>query len=298
MTLPDFFVIGACRAGTSALFAVLYRHPQVFMPYVKEPHFFLTSEERIATLDREMRHDLSRWKFTPSVPDRFRYMQLFSGAQTYQVVGESSTGYLASHDAAQRIHASLPQAKIVAILREPVERAHAHYWFKVLWDFNRSPTFEDLLAEETASGRQLPLDCFNHGLYHAHLSHYYELFAPDQLRVYLYEDWRDSPQRMLLDLCGFLEIDAELLLPIPTKNVTYAPRSRWLRRRVLSRPLPGLEQLDRRYNLVRPPPIREQTRQELLDRYRPDIEQLQALIGRDLSHWLDPAPAAMPHATA
>jgi Sulfotransferase family len=298
MTLPDFFVIGACRAGTSALFAVLYRHPQVFMPYVKEPHFFLTSEERIETLDREMRHDLSRWKFTPSVPDPFQYMRLFCRAQTYQVAGESSTGYLASSSAAQRIHASLPQAKIVAILREPVERAHAHYWFKVLWDFDRSPTFEELLAAEAASGRQLPLDCFNHGRYHAHLSRYYDLFPEDQLRVYLYEEWRDSPQEMLLDLCGFLGIDAELLLPVQTKNVTYAPRSRWLRRCVLSRRFPGLEQLDRRYNLVRPPPIREETRQQLLGRYRPDIEQLQALIGRDLSHWLDPNRVAMPNATA
>lgn len=298
MPLPDFFVIGACRAGTSALFAVLYRHPQVFMPYVKEPHFFLSSDERIATLDREMRHDLSRWKFTEPVPDRFEYMQLFSGAQTYQVAGESSTGYLASPTAAQRIHASLPDAKIIAILREPVERAHAHYWFKVLWDFDRSPTFEELLATEAASGRRRPLDCFNHGLYHSHLSHYYELFAEHQLRVYLYEDWRDSPQATLIDLCGFLEIDAELLLPVQTKNVTYAPRNRWLRRQVLSHPLPGLTQLEERYNLVRPPPIREQTRQQLLDRYRPDIEQLQALIGRDLSHWLDPSRSPMPHATA
>jgi Sulfotransferase family len=268
------------------------------MPYVKEPHFFLTPEERIATLGREMRHDLRRWKFTEPVPDRFQYMRLFSGAQTYQIAGESSTGYLASRAAAQRIHASLPQAKIVAILREPVERAHAHYWFKVLWDFDRSPTFEESLAAEAAPGRELPLDCFNHGRYHAHLSRYYDLFAEDQLRVYLYEDWRDSPQEMLLDLCGFLGIDAELLLPVQTKNVTYAPRSRWLRRRVLSHPLPGMEQLDRRYNLVRPPPIREQTRQQLLDRYRPDTERLQTLIGRDLSHWLDPGPVPVPDAAA
>ena len=234
MPLPDFFLIGACRAGTTALFQALREHPDVFMPPVKEPFFFL-SEQEVAALDLRMRHDLRRWKFTGRISDPHEYLRLFSTAAAHQVVGEASTGYLASRTAAMRINKSLPEAKIIAVLRHPVERAHAQYWFDVMWDFERAPTFEQSLARESAgSGVCLPLGHFHHGLYHAHLSLYYELFGSHQIRVYLYEDWRDSPLAMLSDLWAFLGIDPELTPAVESHNVTYAPRSRTLRRLVLS----------------------------------------------------------------
>lgn len=298
MRLPDFFVIGACRAGTTALFAALREHPEIFMPPVKEPHFFLSDDERSA-LASGMRHDLGRWHFTGPVSDPLDYARLFAGASAHQVVGEGSTGYLGSPTAARRISESLPRAKIIAILRDPVARAHAHYWFDVMWDFERAGTFEQALARrEPPPDAKLPLDYVHHGLYHGHLSRYYERFAPDQIRVYLYEDWRDSPAEMLSDLCSFLGVDPELAPSADDRNVTYAPRSRRLRRLALSGVVPGLERLERRHNLIPPPPMLEETRRSLGELYRDDIGRLENLLGRDLSRWLAPQASEASRAAA
>jgi hypothetical protein len=291
---PDFFLIGACRSGTSALFEVLQQHPGVFVPRVKEPHFFFSAQERTA-LARPQRRDLRGWGFQSPISDPHQYLALFAGAGEHQAVGEASTGYLGSPVAARRIRDSLPDAKLVAILRDPVERAHSHYWFDVMWDFEPAPTFEQsLVREDTQRNGCLPLLHFRHGLYHAHLSVYFELFPREQIRVYLYEDWRDSPGELLRDLFGFLGVDRGFTPSVRARNVTRAPRSRRLRRLALSGSLPGLARFDARHNLGPLPPMRGETRGWLRARYREDIEQLQALIGRDLSHWLEPAAVPVP----
>jgi hypothetical protein len=292
--LPDFFLIGACRGGTTAMFDVLSQHPEVFIPWVKEPHFFLSPEEREG-LAPPRRHDLRRWKFADPVSDPHQYLALFASAAGQRAVGEASTGYLASPTAARRIRESLPNAKLVTILRDPVERAHSHYWFDVMWDFAPAPTFERSLAREDTPR---PFGHFHHGLYHAHLSAYFDLFSREQIRVYLYEDWRDSPRELLRDLFEFLGVDADFVPAVPARNVTAAPRSRRLRRLALSSSLPALHRLEAHHNLGPLPPMREATRRQLRARYRDDIEQLQTLIDRDLSHWLEPQAVEDSHALA
>lgn len=298
MPLPDFFVIGACRSGTTALFHALIQHPDVFMPAVKEPHFFLSPEER-SGLDAAARPGLRRRGFSGPVTDPHHYLALFEGGSGHQALGEASTGYLASPWAARRIRGSIPEAKLVAVLRNPVDRAHAHYWFDVMWDFAPAPSFEQSLSREQARGAPCgPLGHFDHGLYHRHLSVYYELFPPAQIRVYLYEQWRDSPRDLLRDLFTFLGVDSSFEPGLRNCNVTRAPRSRRLRRLAVNSSLPGLDRLDRRHNLVRPPPMRPETRAALLECYAPDIERLQTLIGRDLSHWLTESAPEVDRAAA
>ena len=113
--LPNFFIVGAPRAGTTSLYRYLRRHPQVFMPAVKEPHFFANINP-----DPDQRH------LFPAM-DEGQYVRLFRGALHYRAIGEASPSYLVTKGAAERIKARVPNAKIIMLLRDPTERAFSHY---------------------------------------------------------------------------------------------------------------------------------------------------------------------------
>src|SRR6266849_533449 len=113
---PNFFLVGAAKAGTTSAYAYLSQHPQVFFPRIKEPHFFTrvrpSGEQRF---------------FVEAITDRTAYLRLFRGARGFGVVGDASPSYLWHPHVAHRIRARVPDAKIAIILRDPVERAHSHY---------------------------------------------------------------------------------------------------------------------------------------------------------------------------
>lgn len=268
MPLPDFFLIGAPKAGTTALYEAIRQHPSIYMPALKEPQFFTT--------------DQRRWRIKNPV----RYLALFSSATAEQTIGEASTSYLSSPAAASRIQKNVPGAKLIAVLRHPVERFRSSYWYYVVRGWEPARSLEEAIENAYRIGDFPSRRHLVFGLYHAQLSHWYPLFPPEQIRIYLYEELRSDPQAVLRDLFGFLGVDPHFNAVIPETNVTQAPRSRRLHRlmRDLPRPFDGL----RRLNMVSPPPMRTETWDLLLDYYRPDIEQLQALIDRDLSHWLHP----------
>lgn len=269
MPLPEFFVIGAPKAGTTALYEALCQHPSIYMPGVKEPQFFTT--------------DQRRWR----IKSRFKYLSLFSSAAPGQIVGEASTSYLSSPAAAIRVHQNFPKAKLVAVLRHPVERFRSSYWYYVVNGWEPAGSLEEAIENAHRIGDFPSRRHLLFGLYHAELSHWYPLFPREQIRIYLYEELRSDPQAVLRDLFGFLGVDPHFTAVMPEANVTQAPRSRRLHE--LMRGWPQAFDGVRRLNLVSPPPMRTETWDLLLDYYRPDIEQLQGLIGRDLSHWLDPA---------
>jgi hypothetical protein len=291
MSLPNFFVIGAPKAGTTALHGALRQHPEIYMPALKEPHFYSRGP---SDWGRQRERVVGRLGSTPPrmrsfrrVVDAAEYRALFSGADRQVAIGEASNTYLRSPCAAHRIADEIPNAKIIAVLRHPVERAHSSYWFSVMRCNERNFSFEDALARERL---RTPRHAhFGTGLYHAHLSAWYSRFPREQIRIYLYEDWREHAQEMLRDLFAFLEVDENFAPDLREAVVTRAPRSRHLHRLAHTIWVPGLHAFNRRYNLIPPPPMRQETWLELQARYRTDIEQLQPLIDRDLSHWLDPS---------
>src|SRR5262245_16436607 len=113
---PNFFIVGAAKAGTTSLHAYLSAHPQVFMPALKEPHYFA---------DFELSPEFDN--FMPVIRDQPAYQDLFRGSQGSTAVGEASPSYLCDPAAAARIKAAIPDAKIVISLRNPVDRAYSHY---------------------------------------------------------------------------------------------------------------------------------------------------------------------------
>jgi Sulfotransferase family len=285
LPLPEFLVIGAPRCGTTALWEMLRQHPQIYMP-TKEPRFY-SSDPQAA---RTHAHGRPRRRLGyPLVTDPESYRALFAPGYPSQVTGEASPSYLRSPLAAQRIAAEIPGVKLIVILRHPVERAYSSYWFYAMQGVERAATFEQALAEERLRPRRAPhVRHFALGLYHAQLRHYLRYFPAEQIRVHLHEDWQGRPAAVLNDLFAFLGVDDRFQPEPQTSAVSYAPRRRWVHgMAIMAGRLPWAADLDRRFNQVKPPPMRPETRLRLQAEYRGDIERLQDLLGRNLSGWLE-----------
>jgi sulfotransferase family protein len=303
MALPDFLVIGAPKAGTTALHAALARHPGLYMSPVKEPKFFLTDGPPPA---RGGPGDAQTYR--EHVWRREDYEGLFAAAPARALRGESTPFYLYDRLAHRRIKALIPGARLIVILRDPVERAHSN------WAHLRSAGLEpvhDFVSACDAEERRIAAGWahFWHytalGRYGEQLDHLYSVFGRGQVLILRYRDLVDSPATTLDDICAFLGAEPGLVSGVPRENVTVEP-PRSLRSRVVSQamraataagqhlpaaaataltaPLAGLLQQDRRQRQ----PLTWAQRQVLLPAFENDIKLLQKVTGEDFGDWLGP----------
>lgn len=297
--LPNLFCAGAVRAGTTFLYERLAGHPEVYMSPVKEPNYFARADgpSWMDGLDGE---ELRRYLDGPMPPahnalvaDWDDYLALFRGAGAEPVVGEASPSYLYSERAPGEIAAACPDARVVLSLRHPVERARSHHGMDVAIG-TTSGDFAEALGP--APGPDHPYVAG--GLYAEPLERYLDAVGPGRLRVYLFEELTAEPDRVLRDLAGFLGIDPSGFPPGGRANPGLAPRARRLNvllertglkglvRRALPRGLIGAGK-----RLYYGPDADREVPPELADRlrevFRPDVERLETLLGRDLSHWLE-----------
>ena len=299
MSMPNFLIIGAMKAGTTSLYHYLGQHPQIYMSPVKEPQFFAFADEELDF------HGPGDWRIKEQVvTDIESYRKLFQSASRETAVGEASTVYLYSSRACERIHSSLPDAKLIAILRDPVERAHSNF-VQALFSY-REP-YDDFLRaflEEDERIQKKWLYFWHYkqlGFYASQLKLYFEKFDRRQLKIYLYDDWKSDNLTVLQDIYRFLNVDERF---VPDLSLRYkdfrVPRSRKLHRFLL-RPHPLKSALKPLFpencrrriieaivnrNLYKPQ-LNPHVRRHLIDVYREDIMELQDLIGRDLSAWLE-----------
>lgn len=300
MKMPNFLIIGTGKAGTTSLYHLLRQHPQIFMSPVKEPNFFAFEGERPGfrgpgddrTVNRE------------SIVRLEDYCRLFAGARSETALGEASTRYLEVPGTAARIRAHVPEARLIAILRNPVERAFASYLHHRRDGREPCASFaEALRLEDRRTREQWGFGQYlSGGFYHRQLQSYWDLFPASQLRIYLYDDFVAEPRATLRDLYRFLAVDdgfeADLAVPY---NVSGVPRSALLDKLLtgssltaaiksalpsgLRERIAGAVRARRNANLERPP-IPPETRAWLIDAYREDVLRLQDRLGRDLSAWL------------
>jgi hypothetical protein len=299
---PSFLIIGAARSGTTTLHYSLGQHPEIFVSPIKETNFFLIDENgRFPPwVDEPTRQR------TPKTLDE--YTALFSHAtERHRAIGESSPGYLHG-PVAPRIKAQLPDAKLIAILRQPVDQAFSVFttWHGgSLSDGCVVDRFVDALGS-SAPGRHGALPLAIHGQYHRHLEPYFELFARGQIKVVLLDHLERDGAVLFGELFNFLGVDDGFRLDeIERYNQTGAAKSEAVHR-VLSESA-GLKQLARRLlpeaairrlsqwqhrvrnaNLRRESILSPELRRELTERYyAADMEALGKLIRRDLSIWYD-----------
>jgi sulfotransferase family protein len=194
--LPDFIIGGAPRAGTTWLYELLDRHPDIHMakPLKPEPKFFLRDDEYA----KGLQYYSTRW---------------FADAAPSSIAGEKSTDYLESAAAAARIARDLPHVKLIFLLREPVSRAYSNY----LWSRMNGLETEDFataLRLEAQRERDLPerlkftrpFSYFSRGLYADLLESYFNRFLNHQLLIARYEDIVERPSDVAAAVHGFLGV--------------------------------------------------------------------------------------------
>jgi hypothetical protein len=299
--LPNFLIIGAAKCGTTALYQYLHQHPDVFMSPSKEPQFFAFEGEGL-----DFRGPGVTINET-AVTRLEDYRALFADARTESAVGEASALYLYVEKAADRIRRHLPAARLIAVLRDPVDRAYSS--FMHLRREGREPLTDFRAALAAEAGRIRDNWGFlwryrDMGLYHAQLRRFYERFPREQIQVLLYDDFRADPAAALRSVFRFLEIDEGFVPDTSLEhNVSGIPVNRplydalWGKGRLgraVEKLLPRAVLAEVRARtarrLLRREPLEPQLRVELIRDFREDVLRLQQLIGRDLSPWLEPRP--------
>jgi hypothetical protein len=312
---PNLFIIGAPKSGTTSLYEYLKGHPQVFMSVVKEPCYF----------SADLAFDNSG-NFLVYPRDAKLYEGLFADAGDVKVIGEASTRYMYSHEAPALIHTASPDARIVAMLRNPVDMIHSLHAHKLAAWTEDLDDFEQALEAEAdrAQGRRLPefsnpkLSTYrDRARYGEMLPRWFDEFGHDRVKVIIFEDMVRDPALQFRELLEFLGVDPTYVPPSFTAyNSAHGARSRLIRR-VLNGRVPqwfvwtllprvigdrrtrGLVRRFRHSWFHRKPITRgklsPELRRRLEDEFAPDVARLSSLLGRDMSQLWFGRPAGSAH---
>ncbi len=296
MTLPNFLIIGAPKAGTTSLHYVLSQHPDVFMCPVKEAGFFWVYGQEVhlsgpgtAKLHNRLVTGLDE------------YEKLFEGAEGCPAIGESSVRYLSAASAPGNIRRLVPQARLIVSLRQPAERAFSAFTHNLRDGLEPCPNFMEAIAQDRSGQRDTWQFCryLDRGFYYQSLQRYLQYFPPEQIHISLLEDLKaDAPglMRRLFRFVGVSETyDPDLTHQHNASGIIRNPALRFLwtrtnKLRANLRPLlpPRLRHAAFEWVIqdLEKVPFPPDQRAELTEYYREDILKLQDLLQRDLSHWL------------
>jgi len=299
MTSPNFFLVGAPKCGTTALYHYLAEHPHIFLPHVKEPHYFA--------------NELYRW---PLVKTESEYLKLFDAADPEQtVVGEGSVFYLFSGDALERIREFQPDARIIAMVRNPVDMVYSLHAQMVHAQNEDVSDFEMAWRLQAArkDGKQIParsrtpamLQYAEVGKMGRQMQRLLDIFPADQVKVIVFDDFKSDTKGVYEGVLEFLGLESDGRDEFPRINANKGTRSAWINRLIRRPPLRVDKILERvkvrlgirgtnlgswllRLNTTQQsrPKLSVQLRRELVNTFRDDVELLAKLLDRDLSHWL------------
>lgn len=285
--MPDFFVIGHQKCGTTALYYMLYEHPQIFLSEYKEPRYFAPE------LRPPLRHEESGRPQTLE-----RYLGLFTRASPGQLVGDTSPQYIRSPTAAERIAALRPDARIIAILREPADYLRSYHMQMVIShvepekDFGRAIALEENRRRGAADGSFVPPQHLysEHVRYVEQLRRYEARFGRGRMLLIVYEDFRRDNEATMRAVQRFLGVDDTLPLhavrtqPLPVvrsmrihrlRNAAGRLRPEWVHAGPLGRAV-------RRLAYVPAQPPDEGLMRELRRRFKPEVIALSEYLDRDL----------------
>ena len=297
---PNFFIVGAPKCGTTALYNYVSHHPNVFMSRVKEPHFFA--------------RDLGTY---PRIKTMEEYTGLFSRAtEQHLTVGEASVYYLRSRVAIPNIREFNPDARLIAMFRNPVDMVASLHAQLLYWSEETIADFETAwrLQERRLRGLDLPrgsrgsflLQYAEAAQFGTQTQRLLSSFPREQVKLILYDDFAASPQAVYDEVIAFLGIPHDGRTEFPRINENKRARLPWLRN-FYRKPPPPLRRAVRKLkqgtgwktitsvkekivhaNTVRErrEPLSPEFRAELVESFRDEVALLARLVGRDLSHWV------------
>jgi len=296
--MPNTLIVGSPKSGTTTLHYVLDQHPEIYMSPIKEPGFFWAYGEPVILQGPSsvlLKHRI--------INDMDSYQRLFDGVTTESIIGESSASYMFHPRSPGLISQIIPDANLLFILRNPVDRAFSAYTQYIRDGVEPSSSFEDAITQERQGlrdhwsfGRHL-----KYGFYNNAFVEYLKYFDRQQMHISLFEDLRKDPQGLLKNIFQFLKVDDAFepdfshqhnisgVIQNPFLRIAWTNTNRL---RAAIRPL--TTQWMRHsfsewvFRFAKKPEISPEVRAELCEYYRQDIEKLQVFLGRDLSHWLEP----------
>lgn len=293
---PDFFIVGAPKCGTTAMYEYLRQHPDIFMADTKELHFFGSDFQR---------------RRTPRLTLE-QYLSYFTPATTESRVGEASVRYLHSRTAAVEIANFSPGARAIIMLRDPVEMMysmHSELAFSGMEDIQNFAEALDA-EDDRRAGRRIPaatniadvLFYRDAAKFTAQVERYFDALGRDRVRVIIYDDFRDDTPRSVRETFAFLDVDESFEPRTGVVNPSKRPRSRvlqrflaappgWLRgavratvpRQARKRTYKRMMKLNARYESRQP--MDPALRAELTAEFSSEVASLGRLLKRDLSHW-------------
>ena len=301
MTMPNFLIIGTAKSGTTSLHKYLNQHPEIYLSPHKEPRFFAFEGEKLDP-QNPIHHK--------TITNLEAYQKLFDGVLCEKAIGEISPSYLVEPKAPLRIKHYIPDAKMIAIIRNPVERAYSH--FLHLIKYNYEPCHDFALAlqkqDELRIGQWRPRhDYLLFGFYYNNLKRYFEMFNHRQINIFLFEDFKSNPVALLQNIYRLLEVDDTLIPDVSLRySVSGIPKSRAVHnllsrsrsnpvrsfmkpflRPFISKDLQAHIEYWLKMRNLQKPRLSQEVRSYLTDIYREDILNLQELIQVDLSQWLE-----------
>jgi hypothetical protein len=313
--IPNLFIVGAPKSGSTSLYEYLRDHPDVFMSVVKEPCYFAAD----LALDKS-------GNFMRYGQDEELYFDLFAEAGDSNLVGEASTRYLYSHQAPRLIHGVSPDARIVAVLRNPVDMMHSLHAHKLAAGTENITEFEQALAAEDdrRAGRRIPpysnpklATYTDRAMFGEQLERWFATFGRDRVRVIIFEEMVADPTLHFRRLLEFLAIDPDYQpdffaahnpahgarSPV-MRRVLQARGSQWVAWKLMPRLIGDLRTrtLVRRFSQsplqrrkIERAPLSPELRGRLETELAPDVQRLSQLLGRDMTaFWFGGSAAGQP----
>lgn len=290
MRKPDFFIVGAQRCGTTAMYEYLRQHPEIFMPDEKELFFFGT--------------DLN---FPVGVKDEARYLSLFSRGQNAKRVGEATAVYLYSKRAAAEIKAFCPSARIIIMLRNPVDQMYSLHSNHSAGGVEDIEDFEAALDAEQARKQDLrgltihgyPVELLFYrevAKYTEQVRRYLDVFGSENVHIIIFDDFESDTAQVYKSTLRFLDVNQEFQPEFQVINPSWGVRSKALQSLILLPPVLSIGRAllpqrlrsaaMRLIGRVEPrPPMDPDLRTRLQAEFAPEVGRLSELLGRDLTHW-------------
>lgn len=284
MNKVNTFIVGAPKCATTSLYRYLNNHPDVFMSTPKEINYFSGDELKRQGL----------YYNEKVISDFHDYENIFKDANEKKVIGEASVSYLFYPDVPKKIYKYNKYAKIIIVLRDPIERAFSHYLMDERLGYvhvNLSSIFENK--------SDYPLyfqQYFELGLYYSQVARYFEEFGEDNVLVLLDSDLKEDINLVTHKLCVFLDVEYKDIFSGTKHNVYKEPKNRLIKllyktgalRRLFQKIMPRsivVKIKNMIFSNAAKPKLDKEFQSVLLDYYNDDIHHLQKLIHRDLSIW-------------
>jgi len=281
---PNFFIVGAAKAGTTSLYEYLKDIPGIYMSPVKEPNYFSQK-----TMPEEYPVSIIR--------NKAEYLSLFENIKDEKIIGEATTSYLTDPDAPYQIHKIIPTAQILISLRDPIERAFSHYLMHIQTTWLTSSLSEELKKSSSMDfNPNKPHLKLEHGLYYDSIKRYQNVFGKKQIKIIIFEEFIRNVKDSLEEILKFLNVsypshDFQNIIHNPYRGARGGKIVQKIRAGKTLRPIvktllsPSLRKSLRAKFIIKKmpkPKMNQDDRDFLVKFYREDVQKVETLLGRKL----------------